>query len=167
VQSRRAFKFGVGAALAGVAAAVSVVLVPTVAGAVPVPWKNCGGAGDVVVVNTIEASVWPPVHGQPLDLTLKAAVARAIPYATETVSWKLEEPIGTTALVTLRRDSFTAPFLLPGDPGFPIAAGPIDQPIVFRVPPHWPAGDVVALTLVARGSTGARLLCMAVTIPIK
>jgi hypothetical protein len=34
--------------------------------AVPLPWKNCGKAGDILSVQLINASVWPPATAAPL-----------------------------------------------------------------------------------------------------
>ena len=36
------------------------------AGAVPVPYKNCGKAGDILQVSILDASVWPPPTAAPL-----------------------------------------------------------------------------------------------------
>ena len=36
------------------------------AGAVPVPYKNCGKPGDILQVQTMDASVWPPPTAAPL-----------------------------------------------------------------------------------------------------
>jgi hypothetical protein len=34
--------------------------------AVPLPWKNCGKAGNILSVQLINASVWPPATAAPL-----------------------------------------------------------------------------------------------------
>jgi hypothetical protein len=35
------------------------------AGAVPLPWKNCGTPGDAVAFSKVDVSVWPPSFGPP------------------------------------------------------------------------------------------------------
>ena len=50
--------------LFSVAALLVVPVSP--AGAVPVPYKNCGKPGDIVQVQAMDASVWPPPTAAPL-----------------------------------------------------------------------------------------------------
>ena len=45
----------------------AVVAAHTSSDAVPIPWKNCGKAGDVISVQKADASQWPP-HGTPAPL---------------------------------------------------------------------------------------------------
>ena len=41
------------------------IFIATHAFAVPVPWKNCGAAGDIVAVQQLDANVWPPQNSGP------------------------------------------------------------------------------------------------------
>src|SRR6185312_12503512 len=93
--------------------------------AVPVPWKNCGGAGDVISVQQVDASVWPPVHGQKITLAVKAVIGAAIPDATFQATIKLG-PI--TILDRKGKLSDIKEVKLP------IPAGPINQNLTIDVP---------------------------------
>ena len=37
--------------------------------AVPIPWKNCGKAGDLLSIQQSDASVWPPSVAAPVNAT--------------------------------------------------------------------------------------------------
>jgi hypothetical protein len=49
--------------------AVSLLALVTPTGAAPVPFKNCGKAGDILTIQTMDASVWPPQTAAPLVAT--------------------------------------------------------------------------------------------------
>jgi hypothetical protein len=59
-------------------APAALLLAPVPAGAVPVPYKNCGKPNDILQVQTMNASVWPPPTAAPLvgTATIDAATGK-------------------------------------------------------------------------------------------
>lgn len=102
------------------------------AGAVPVPYKNCGKAGDILSVQKVDASVWPPPTAAPL-----VATATLDPVTGELtnlhvllflgVNWTFDSGI----LPTSRSEGFvtlpaSVPMSLTSLP-LPVAAGPYNS----------------------------------------
>jgi hypothetical protein len=160
LRSRKAPTIRVGAAVVSVAAAVTMVVFPSAAGAVPVPWRNCGSPSEVVNIQEFNASIWPPVAGERLVLAYRGTVGETIPYATQTVQLSVGQ----------KSVSFTAPFALPSSAAneerFPIFAGPFDADLYFKVP-KWLGGLLITMNVRATSSTGAPLICAELVVPIK
>ena len=122
------------------------------AGAVPIPWKNCGTAGDPISVVKFDASVWPPQRGHPITLSYQWVASRAIdPSAYEVVT--LSSPSGPQFPLWL--------------PVVPLPAGPYSGSTTFTVPRWLPSGTVLVVHRVWFDGDGTRLACMDVTIPVK
>jgi hypothetical protein len=126
---------------------------------VPVPWKNCGGAGDVITVQQVDASVWPPVHGQKITLAVKAVIGAAIPDG----NYQAQIKLGPITILD-KKGKISADFK---DVKLPIPAGPINQNITIDVPKEIPAGITVSAHVVLTSTAGPRAICVDVTIPFK
>lgn len=122
------------------------------AGAVPVPWKNCGQAGDIISVQKFDASVWPPQAGHSLTFNLGATVGKDV------VS-------GAYELVTLTLPSGRK-FGPRRQPVEPMKAGPINLTQTFTVP-LLPSGSVYVIHRDAYNADGQRILCIDLSVPIK
>lgn len=160
-----------------IVSAVSVIWRSGVAGAVPVPFQNCGSPSDVVLVTQLDASIWPPQRGHQLTLTTHLVVNQAIPGGTESLQVTL--PSGRTI-------SFTRPLGVPArsvfgnpvGPAFqtasfvilltsfstvPIPAGPISNTSTFTVPSSLAAGTY-HWHFNASSSAGPRIACLNFTV---
>jgi hypothetical protein len=121
-------------------------------GAVPVPWKNCGKAGDTISVSKFDASVWPPQAGNPITLSLQYTVGRDI-------------NAGGYQLVTLTRPSGrtltrTIPIVEV------IKAGPSNTTVTLPIPPWIPPG-AYAMHIETYHADASPALCVDLTLPIK
>ena len=135
--------------------------------AVPVPWTNCGQAGDPIMFSRFDASVWPPQGGQPETFVnrwnLLVTINRgAYDMVTETL------PSGQII-------RYRTPFVLfPPLPGAlapaltrpPIPVGPHGDSFTFTVP-QLPAGSVYGFHIVGFNNDATRLFCMDLNVPIK
>jgi hypothetical protein len=143
--------------------------------AVPVPWRNCGAAGDAVSIQQLDASDWPPQTGKPLTVNVKWVLGEAL------AKGSFEDVTTTAATGRVREhtesfqspvealfDSFVlqqpAPDLRP-----PIPAGPYNQRFTFKVQAGGPvvAGQQVGVDMTGYDAAGRRVVCMQLTIPIK
>jgi hypothetical protein len=153
----------------------SIIAVPTTAWAVPVPWKNCGSAGDAITIQRLNASVWPPLRGETLTLSS---------------SWTLSEPLtkGSRENVSMtwpsgRVSSSSLPFQPPvgalfdyalfghrstNEPSsLPMAAGPYSQNLTLMVPHKKPDQPPREVDMAAFDAYGHQILCMELIVPIK
>jgi hypothetical protein len=128
--------------------------------AVPVPWKNCGGAGDVISVQSVEASIWPPVHGQKITLAVKAVVGAAIPDGNYQATIKLGP-------ITILDKKGKLSEIAQVKPLLPIPAGPVNQNLTIDVPKEIPGGITVTAHVQLVSTAGPRAICVDVTIPFK
>ena len=149
--------------------------VPTAAWAVPVPWKNCGTAGDAISIQQFDASVWPPQAGKPLTLNLKSVL-------TETLTKGSLEHLTTTGPSGRVPDAWL-PFQPPAAVLFnyalfghyplqqttslPIPPGPYSQSLTLRVPERGPVTQPLGVDLTGYDATGRQVVCMQLIIPIK
>lgn len=102
------------------------------AGAVPVPYKNCGKAGDILSVQKVDASVWPPPTAAPL-----VATATLDPVTGQLTNLHVLLFLGVNwafdsgSLPTGRSDGFVSlPTSVPMNatsPPLPVAAGPYNS----------------------------------------
>jgi len=139
--------------------AVGLVALPSAAGAVPIPWKNCGSATDLIKVSKTDASVWPPQAGKSITLS---------------IDFTLDENIsGGYAFITV--GPTTGSSFQPGEPLVmplrPEKAGPYapangPNGITLTVPQS-AAGMIYSVSFDARDTAGARLICAQATVPIK
>ena len=145
------------------AAAAATTSVTNMSPSVPVPWKNCGSSSDLLHIDMLNASTWPPVHGQKMVIELKAVVAQAIPDALYHVTVKM------ASIVLLDKQGKLSEIK---QVKLPIPAGPINENITLDVPKEVPAGITVDVhvQLVSTASTPApqpRILCADLTVPFK
>lgn len=125
------------------------------AGAVPVPWKNCGQAGDIISFSAVDASVWPPQAGKPITILYRGTIAVRInrgAYDVVTVT-----PTGGRLFRKLR-----FPPLL----NDATAPGPFNKRVTFTVPAY-PSGTIIVIHRESYNNNGARLACVDMTVPIK
>jgi hypothetical protein len=165
----------IGAATAALAGVVSVLASAGPSGAVPIPWRNCGTPGDVITVSQLDASVWPPVHGQQMTISYRMVVKQPVLWGSETV--RITMPNGRVV-------SFTRPFTPPPPLELPLPAGPLDGRVTFTVASWLPSGEALDLHVDAttqeavtpdsggrppRGRQGVvvPLICFDAVIPIK
>ena len=152
----------------------SVIAVPSAAWAVPVPWKNCGKAGEAITVQRFDASVWPPQAGQPLTLSSAWSLGEALTKGSlehVTTMW----PSGRVSDTWL---NFQPPVpVLFDDAVFgqspsntthlPVAPGPYNQTLTLSVPKKGSATQPLGVDMTGFDATGRQVLCMDLTIPIK
>ena len=156
------------------------------AGSVPVPWKNCGTAGDPVAVQRFDASVWPPQAGRPLTLIVAWTLERDIDegdfgvltVGTSPLDFQSQLPLSLFAEWTLAEEmvrGINGPrnIALPSFFPFPVFltlqsehSGPHSETSTFTVP-AWLAGKVFALHFAAYDLANDELVCQNVTVPIK
>lgn len=105
------------------------------AGAVPIPWKNCGAPGDALQITKADASAWPPpvaaparamatfdAKGNLLDLQL---------LLIQGVSWTFDSgPLPTTTSAGIVSLPASFPVDVTGPP-LPLAAGPYSTTQTF------------------------------------
>jgi hypothetical protein len=125
---------------------------------VPIPYDNCGGASDHIKVSSATASVWPPVPGQQVTISLQGALNELL--------------TGGSYIVQVSFDGFP----IVNQQGFlkdlpnitwPIQAGPINIQKTVTVPTIVPAGSNVVVNVSALDQNGQSLVCfgIAVTVP--
>jgi hypothetical protein len=139
--------------------AVGLVALPSAAGAVPIPWKNCGSASDLIRVSKADASVWPPQAGKSITLSIDFTLGESISggYAFIAVgpmtgsSFQPVEPL----VVPLRAEK-AGPYAPENGP----------NGITLMVP-QAAAGMIYSASFDARDTAGARLICAQATVPIK
>jgi hypothetical protein len=118
------------ATLACVAAAFAIP-----AAAVPIPWKNCGTAGDPLIITKADASVWPPQVAAPAVATAtfdgSGQLVNLRLFLVHGIAWTFD----SGALPSSTSGGFvTIPASFPmsvASPAFPIAAGPVNTTITF------------------------------------
>jgi hypothetical protein len=144
----------------------AVVGMPTVAEAVPVPWLNCGSSTDLVAVQQVDASVWPPQSGKPITLSIKFMLKQSITGGSADVV--LSAPQSLSKFPHVVAPGFARVFPIP-----PMAAGPYhpqfppgSNGITFTVP-FGLSGTVYTLHIDEHDVTGAPLICLNMTIPVK
>jgi hypothetical protein len=135
---------------------LSIVLIglPSAAGAVPIPWRNCGTAGDLITISRADSSLWPPVAGQPITLNFQFVLRQSIKggYARLRVAgppprdhrpmWPLEIPLG------------------------PANLGPYSRSVTLMVPTG-AGGKVFNVTFDAYDTRGDQLICVQASVPFK
>jgi hypothetical protein len=124
------------------------------AGAVPVPYKNCGKAGDILQVTTLDASVWPPPIAVPLagTATIDSVTGQLTNLRVRLglgVDWQFDSGSVPTSL----RSGFvplpaSVPMSVTG-PDLPVAVGPYNLLQTFRSGP----GDS-SVTVLSKANVG-------------
>jgi hypothetical protein len=146
---------------------VSVVAAGTLIGfsqaasAVPVPFKNCGSAGDPVAIDQFDASVWPPQSGKPVTFNYRWHTSIMIDrgaYVVVTITLPSGERTGP------HRQPFVPPPPLKRPP---IPPGPYQGSVTITVPTWVRPGSVFGFHSVTFNRNGTRLSCMDLTVPIK
>lgn len=170
---RSSWRSRVALAAIGVAVLGPVLALPTTAGAVPVPWKNCGSAADAINIQKFDASVWPPQAGKPLTLSYRLTLSAALTDGSF-------ERVTTTS--PSGNGASWAPFQLPiaqlfsfglrghrAAPGrkLPLPAGPYGRTFTLTVPSGVPVGKTVGVDLTGYDAAGHEVVCMQMIIPFK
>jgi len=169
-----------------VAVSVGILGFSDPAGAVPVPWQNCGTAGDPVAIQKFDASVWPPRAGRPLSLNVAWTLGRDIgegdfgifSIGTSPPDFQDQLPLSLFAKWTLADEmvrgingprNITLPSFFPLPvflPLLPEPPGPHTENSSFTVP-AWLTGKTFTLHFAAYDLANNQLLCQNVTVPIK
>jgi hypothetical protein len=140
-------------AVATLVATAAVVVAASPAAAVPVPWKNCATAAAPITVTSFDASVWPPVSGQPITFSYRGTVARSMVVREDlTISGSRWLTFG------VHRS------------GVRLSAGPFASPpggLTFTVPKFIPPGTVLVLNFTMHDTAGALVFCLDATVPFK
>lgn len=141
------------------AASAGAVVVSSRADAVPVPWRNCGSAGDPLIVTKFDAAVWPPQSGRTDVFNMTFAVTHDFDVSTDVLTItpssadKLKVPIKT----------LLAPLL-----AHHFQAGPHNTGLrSFTVPGSIASGTVFSVHLDVLGRAGNQDFCLDMTMPIK
>jgi hypothetical protein len=98
------------------------------ADAVPIPWRNCGRPGDLLVITQADASVWPPPVAAPANATATFDSAGNLVnlrvFLLHGVSWTFDSgPLPTTTSAGFVSLPPSFPVNVAG-PALPLAAGP-------------------------------------------
>lgn len=153
----------------------SILAVPTAAWAVPIPWRNCGTAGQAISVQRFDASVWPPQSGQPLTLNFTWSLSETLTKDSReqlTTTW----PSGRGAVRWLH---FQSPLAVLFDDAvfghkaafplirLPIPPGPYSQSLTLIVPKDASARQPIGVDLTGFDGTGRQVVCMQMVVPVK
>ena len=153
----------------------SIIAVPTAAWAVPVPWRNCGTAGEAISIQRFDASVWPPQAGEPLTLNFTWSLGETLNKDSReqlTTTW----PSGRASERWLHFQSpvavlFSGALFAPRPPlrpmSFPILPGPYSQSLTFTVPKNASARQPLGVDLMGFDGTGRQVVCMQLVVPVK
>jgi hypothetical protein len=137
---------------------VILALSPARAYAVPIPWKNCGTAADLVHVSLTDASVWPPQRGQPLTLKIMGTLGQDVHFVSGSLNLTYTPPNGPSHHVGFSWHSVQ----------MNLRAGPINVGRTFRVPAFIASGTILAIHFdESVPTTGKGILCVDLTVPIK
>jgi hypothetical protein len=134
--------------------------------AVPIPWKNCGQAGDIISIQSLNASIWPPRGGTTAPLEATATydpgtgnlVALRV-HLLYGVDWIFE---ATNLDIPVVDDFVTLPASLPMiviSPALPIPAGPRNILETFM-------GGTIPVTLVCKATIGKNITSPIVTVSL-
>jgi hypothetical protein len=153
----------------------SVIAVPTTAWAVPVPWKNCGSAGEAITIQRFDASVWPPQAGEPLTLNYTWALGETLTKGSQehlTTTWPTGRVSDTwlnfqPPVPVLFDDALFGHSSPPKTTRLPMAPGPYSQSLTLRVPTKGPATQPLGVDLTGFDATGRQVVCMQLIIPIR
>ena len=124
------------------------------ANAVPIPWKNCGKAGDLLSIQQDDASVWPPSVAAPVNATATLDAAGQVTnlriFLVHGVAWTFNSgPLPASAnaagFVSLP-PSFPVSVT---SPPLPLAAGPYSTTQVFAGKDGGPSTTVVSKGVLA------------------
>lgn len=146
-------------------AAATLCLPVAPADAVPIPFKNCGKAGDILTVNQLDASVWPPPTAAPLTVTatidpVTGQVSNLHAFLLLGVSWMFD----SGSLPTSLNSGFvTLPPSVPvsvTSPPLPVAAGPYDAMQTFT------ASGGASVTVVAKANVGQSIVAPITTLTL-
>jgi len=124
--------------------------------AVPVPWKNCGSASDIIKVQTVDASAWPVARGKPETVTVLVNVGQPITGGT----YELKISFDGLPLVDKKGN------LRELNISLPIPAGPWSKNLTIAVPSFIPPGTASA-HIVMKDDGGRTCVCVNVDIPFK
>lgn len=153
----------------------SIIAVPTAAWAVPVPWRNCGTAGEAISIQRFDASVWPPQSNEPLTLNFTWSLS-------ETLNKDSREHVVTTwpsGRLSDRWLRFESPVAVLFDDALfghkapfqnmrlPIPPGPYSQSLTLTVPKNGSASQPIGVDLTGFDGSGRQVVCMQLTVPVK
>jgi len=118
--------------------------------AVPIPWKNCGAAGDILPISKSDASVWPPPVAAPANATATFDASGKLVnlrlFLVHGPAWTFDSgplPTTTTSGFVALPASFPVGLTSPVPP---VPAGPYDTLLTF--------GDSPSVTIHSQGNLG-------------
>jgi len=125
---------------------------------VPIPWKNCGGAGDLAKITQAVADVWPPVKGKPISFSLNATLSQALPDAT------YEAKVKFNGIQLIDQKGKISDFK---NVTLPIPAGPYGISKGLTVPGFLPSGQYdIHVEAASTASGKPRIACIEITAKI-
>ena len=124
------------------------------AAAVPIPWKNCGKAGDLLSIQQNDASVWPPSVAAPVNATATLDASGQLlnlrVFLVHGVAWTFDSgPLPTSASGGFVPLPASFPVSV-SSPPLPVAAGPYSTTHVFGADTGTPVTVVSKATLAAQ-----------------
>jgi len=103
---------------------------------VPVPYKNCGKAGDKFTITKADASVWPPKVGAPITVTFNGTLSQDI------TGGKYELKVKVLGLQIIDDKGTIQDIAKKYNITLPIKAGPYGIHTTTTVPAWVPKGDI-------------------------
>ena len=136
-------------------------------GAVPVPYKNCGKAGDIMQVLLLDASVWPPPTAAPLagTATIDPATGQLTNLQVRLLyglNWTFDSGSVSTGLASGFVPLPASVPLRVTSPNLPVAAGPYNTTQTFRSAAGGPSVTVITKANMAQ-SVAAPLTQLSLT----
>jgi len=116
---------------------LSVLVVSAVlALSVPIPYKNCGQAGDKLQITKADASIWPPHVGQAITVNLNATLTQDIS------GGKYEIKVKVLGIQIMDEKGAIQDIAKKYNVTLPIKAGPYGISRTVTVPSWVPKGDI-------------------------
>ena len=121
---------------------------PAPAGAVPIPWKNCGKPTDLLSIQQYDASVWPPSVPAPVSATATfdptGQLTNLRVFFVHGVAWTFNSgPLPTGAVLGFVALPASFPVTV-ASPPLPLAAGPYSTTKVFPGKDGGPSTTIVS-----------------------
>jgi len=123
---------------------------------VPIPYKNCGKAGDKLTITKADASIWPPKVGAPITVNVNATLSQDI------TGGKYEAKVKILGLQILDEKGKIEDIAKKYNITLPIKAGPYGLSKTVTVPAWVPKGDIDVFVQTFN-SKGDEIECIEVT----
>jgi len=122
---------------------------------VPVPYTNCGKPGDLVTVESISSTIWPPALGETGTVLVNLLVNQEITNGTATVVVSLD------GFPVLNNQAPISQFLT-----LPVAQGPASLSHDITLPSSSPIHGSINVQLSAVNQDNAELFCVGLAFTI-